>query len=79
MSAVPEGPRGDAGPGLPAGVCPVCGGPVDDVVARCPDCGCDLAGVPPRPPAFSRPAVVATVAAFVAVYAVIVAAVALVN
>lgn len=79
MSAGSAGPPGGAASGLAPGVCPVCGGPVAADSVRCPDCGCDLAGVPPRPPAFPRSAVVATVVAFLAVYAAIVAVVALVN
>ena len=75
MSAVPE-PSG--APPAPA-VCPVCGTPVADVTTRCPECGLDLAGVPPRPSAYSRTAVAWTVVAFVLIYAVILVAVALAN
>ena len=77
MSGVPE--RADASASLPAGECPVCGTPVADLLDRCPDCGYDLAGVPPRPGAYSRSAIGWTVGAFVLIYVVIVVAVALAN
>ena len=75
MSAVPEP---SSAPPAPA-VCPVCGTPGADVTTRCPECGLDLAGVPPRPSAYSRTAVAWTVVAFVLIYAVILVAVALAN
>lgn len=75
MSAVPE-PVGQ--PPAPA-VCPVCGTPVADSTERCPDCGLDLAGVPPRPNAYSRAALLWTAAGFWLIYVVIVVAVALAN
>ena len=74
MSAVPE----RSVPPAPA-VCPVCGTPVADVTERCPDCGLDLAGVPPRPSAYSRAALLWTAAGFLLIYVVIVVAVALAN
>jgi hypothetical protein len=43
---------------------------------RCPECGYSLAGVGDRPGAYSRAALWWTVAAFVVVYAVVLAAVA---
>jgi uncharacterized protein (DUF983 family) len=52
---------------------------VADLTERCPECGLDLAGVPPRPGAYSRAAIVWTVVGFVIVYAVILLAVALAN
>jgi hypothetical protein len=57
----------------------VCATPVADVTERCPECGLDLAGVPPRPSAYSRSAVVSTVLGLVLVYACIVLIVALVE
>ncbi|MFM8304853.1 MAG: hypothetical protein ACKOA9_11250 [Actinomycetota bacterium] len=74
MSAAP-----DSGTGLPAGACPVCATPVADLLPRCPECGLDLAGVAPRPSAYSRVAVAWTIIGFAAVYAAIVLAVALAN
>lgn len=70
---------GEAEPGYPVvpGVCPLCGTPVADVSARCPECGYDLAGIPPRPSAYARPALWWTVAGFLTIYAVILVAVAL--
>ncbi len=80
MSAVPEPPeRSEREPLLAPGQCPVCGTPVADLTERCPECGLDLAGVPPRPSAYSRTAIVLTVVGFVIVYAVILLAVALVD
>ncbi|MFA5885800.1 MAG: zinc-ribbon domain-containing protein [Acidimicrobiia bacterium] len=75
MSAQPE-PSG--APPAPA-VCPVCGTPVADVTTRCPECGLDLAGVAPRPGAYSRTALMWTIAVFLVIYAVILVAVALAN
>ena len=43
---------------------------------RCPECGMTLAGVGDRPGAYSRAALWWTVAAFVAVYVVVLAVVA---
>jgi hypothetical protein len=43
---------------------------------RCPECGYSLAGVGDRPGAYSRAALWWTVAAFVVVYAVVLAVVA---
>lgn len=77
MSEAPE-PAGSPS-FLPAGECPVCGTPVADLLDRCPDCGYDLAGVPPRPVAYSRTAIGWTVGVFVLIYVVIVVAVALAN
>ncbi len=77
MSAVPERPERPAP--LEPGACPVCGTPVADLTERCPECGLDLAGVPPRPSAYSRTAIVWTVVGFAVVYLVILLAVALVD
>ena len=74
MSAQPE-----PAPTQDPSVCPLCGTPVSDVVDRCPECGYDLAGVGRRPTAYSRAALMWTVVAFVIVYAVILAVVALAN
>ncbi len=74
MSAQPEG---FAPPGPAA--CPVCSTPVSDLLDRCPECGYDLAGVAPRASAYSRTALVWTIAAFVAIYVVILVVVALAN
>lgn len=74
MSAVPE-----REPPMEPGACPVCGTPVADVTERCPECGLDLAGVPPRPAAYSRTAVAWTIVGFAVIYLVIVLAVALAN
>lgn len=75
MSAVPERPERE--PLLTPGQCPVCGTPVADTTERCPECGYDLAGVAPRPGAYSRTAIVWTVVGFALVYVVILLAVAL--
>jgi predicted amidophosphoribosyltransferase len=72
MSAAPE-PGAAQGPA----VCPVCGTPVADVTERCPECGYDLAGIPPRPSAYSRAALWWTAAGFLVIYVVVVVAVAL--
>ena len=74
MSAQPEG-FATEGPTA----CPVCGTPVAEVLDRCPECGYALAGVGTRPTAYSRAAVMWTIAGFVIVYAVILAVVALAN
>ena len=74
MSALPEGIP-VAGPDA----CPVCGTPVATVLDRCPGCGYALAGLGPRPGAYSRTALVWTIVAFVAIYAVILGVVALTN
>ena len=74
MSAQPEDVRAEG----PTG-CPVCGTPVADVLDRCPECGYALAGLGTRPSAYSRSALWWTVAAFVAVYAIILVVVALAN
>lgn len=80
MSAVPEQPdRVERTPLLPPGECPVCQTSVADMTERCPECGLDLAGVPPRPSAYSRKAVVFTIVGFAVVYAVILLAVILDN
>lgn len=73
MSAVPERSV------PPPGACPVCATPVADVTERCPECGYDLAGIPPRPSAYSRGALVWTIAGFVVIYVLLVTAVALAN
>ena len=74
MSAVPE----RVSP-LPPGECPLCGTPVADATERCPECGLDLAGVPPRPSACSRTAIVWTIVGFAVVYLIVLLAVALVD
>jgi len=80
MSAVPGQPDGFARePLLAPGECPLCGTPVADMTERCPECGLDLAGVPPRPSAYSRTAIVLTIAGFAIVYLVILLAVVLDN
>lgn len=76
MSAVPEP---EAPRGLPPGACPLCGTPVADVTERCPECGLDLAGVPPRPSAYSRAAIVWTVVGFAVIYLCTVLAVSLID
>ncbi|MBM3660395.1 MAG: hypothetical protein FJW95_12965 [Actinobacteria bacterium] len=76
MSAVPEQPDGfESERFLAPGECPLCGTPVADVTERCPECGMDLAGVPPRPVAYSRTAIVLTIVGFAIVYLVILLAV----
>ena len=76
MSAVPERePRRPLDPG----VCPVCATPVADSTERCPECGLDLAGVAPRPNAYSRTAIVWTVIGFALIYLCTVLAVALID
>jgi len=57
----------------------VCGTPVADVTERCPECGLDLAGVPPRPSAYSRAAIVWTVVGFAVIYVFTVLAVSLID
>lgn len=83
MSAVPEHPepsgRPEREPLLAPGQCPLCDTPVADLTERCPECGTDLAGVPPRPSAYSRAAIVWTVVGFAVVYVVVLLAVALVD
>ena len=78
MSAVPER-HGQHEPALEPGVCPVCGTPVAVVLDRCPECGLDLAGVPPRSGAYSRAAIVWTIVGLAAVYLVVLLAVFLDN
>lgn len=75
MSAAPEG-RGEL---LEPGECPICGARAEDVARRCSRCGADLAGVPPRPSAYSRAAIIWTVVGFAVVYVVVLLAVALEN
>ena len=71
MSAQPEVPRTEPGPGL----CPVCSALVEAADTRCPECGYDLAGVAGRPGAYSRRALWWTVAGFVAIYVIVLAVV----
>jgi predicted amidophosphoribosyltransferase len=68
-------PTPTAGPD-PGTVCPLCATPVATVAKRCPECGYSLAGVGTRSSAYSRAALWWTVAAFVAVYVVVLAVVA---
>ena len=64
-------------PGDPAAdACPLCATRVGPTAERCPECGFSLAGVGERPGAYSRAALWWTVAAFVVVYAVVLAVVA---
>ena len=76
MSAVPER---EPGRGPSPGACPVCDTPVADRTERCPECGLDLAGVTPRPSAYSRAAIVWTVVGFAVIYLCTVLAVALID
>jgi predicted amidophosphoribosyltransferase len=73
VSAEPTPARPGAGAG---GTCPLCATPVAPEARRCPECGYTLAGVGARPGAYSRPALWWTVAAFVAVYVLVLAVVA---
>jgi hypothetical protein len=70
-------PEPSPAPG-PDGVprCPLCATPVGPALSRCPECGYTLAGVGDRPGAYSRAALWWTVAAFVAVYVLVLAVVA---
>ena len=74
MSAEPT-PAGGAGAGARE-ACPLCATPVGPDARRCPECGYALAGVGSRPGAYSRAALWWTVAAFAAVYVVVLAVVA---
>jgi hypothetical protein len=56
--------------------CPLCATRPRADQDRCPECGFSLAGVGDRPGAYSRAALWWTVAAFVVVYAVVLAVVA---
>ena len=69
-------PEPDPGVGPAPASCPLCGTPVRPDAERCPECGMTLAGVGDRPGAYSRAALWWTVAAFVAVYVVVLAVVA---
>ena len=72
MRPEPSPDPGDPG----ASVCPLCATPVRPGMERCPECGYSLAGVGDRPGAYSRAALWWTVAAFVAVYVLVLAVVA---
>jgi len=70
-------PEPTPAPGAPeAASCPLCATPVGPQLERCPECGYTLAGVGDRPGAYSRAALWWTVAAFVAVYVLVLAVVA---
>jgi hypothetical protein len=57
--------------------CPLCGTPVGWQARRCPECGWSLAGVDGRPGPYSKAALWWTGAAFLAIYVVTLAIVAL--
>jgi hypothetical protein len=57
--------------------CPLCGTPVAWQARRCPECGWSLAGVDGRPGPYSKAALWWTGAAFLAIYVVTLAIVAL--
>jgi predicted amidophosphoribosyltransferase len=63
----------------PPALCPVCAAPVGDTAERCPECGCHLAGIPPRPSAYARAAIWWTAAGFAVIYVIVVAVAALAN
>ncbi len=64
-------------PAFPAATCPLCAAPAAPSDERCGSCGYSLAGVGGRPAAFSRAALLWSVAALAAVYLITLAIVAL--
>jgi hypothetical protein len=62
---------------IPDADCPLCGTPVAWQARRCPECGWSLAGVDGRPGPYSKAALWWTGAAFLAIYVVTLAIVAL--
>jgi hypothetical protein len=59
-----------------AGTCPLCGEALVPSDERCPACGYSLDGIGGRAPAYSRAALLWTIAGFLAVYLLTIAIVA---